>query len=624
MKSLPATNAWDIGSLVRGNRILIIALLVSFIGALISCSTENACVNALGKLGEFLPGQTLSVPNRNVAELLVWLAAISIGALHFYFRRTRSESTLLSRADFYLCLILCAFASVAYLFDPSHIPWQATADECYFIELVRKIAVDPTVNSLGMCQWWHWPSGIFILYCHASKLLGAVSFENLRFLSALTGLAICPLAYIYFRCMFAPASACAATMLVVFNNALIAYCRVAQQHAACVILELVSLILLFIGQRRECQFLSYLGGVFAGLGFYVYYPSRITILLWLGFAICLIFFSGGQRAAQLRRLLAISVLGFAMTVLPMTVHILADYDQAGKYTRDRIILIPEGMIMQRSHWSFNSDLEAYLFNLKRGLITFNSKEVDGWGLYENPYLGFADPITGTFLWIGLIAVLIDLRRKIFRPMELFQAGSFMVNYVILCFIANIAPSFARLFVALPFITFLAVKGMRLLTELLAKFPFSALRSEAFARAVVLSLAGAATLINLWGFSTWVSDGLHNGEDYGSTLRYIMSRSDVAGYNFYILTSDNDMYIPWARSDEALTTMLSPDQHLTVISAPDDALEALAPLKDHCPFTAFMLKSRWDRIAGTFKTMFPHSVKHQITTSPYERVGIEVY
>jgi Dolichyl-phosphate-mannose-protein mannosyltransferase len=624
MRSLPTIWARDIVRLVRQNLLLFVALVVAFVGVLVTCGTEDACVNALGNFACFLPGQGLQPPRRIFLEMVAWFLAIAIAGIHFYMRRVPAEDYQVRSADFAYCLVLCGFASVAYLFDPAHIPLQVTADECYFVELVRKLAADRLADPLGMCVWWHWPSAPFIIYGHASQLLAGISFGTLRFLGALAGLALCPIAYIYFRFIFAPSYACAATMLVMFNHVLIAYSRVAQQHAACVILELVSLILLLVGYRRRCPYFSYLGGVFAGLGFYAYYPSRITIVLWLCFGAGLVLSSGQKRLAkQWLSLLAVTLCGFALTLSAMAVHVLADYDAANKYTRDRIILIPEGMEMQRSHWTYNSDYDAYISNMSRAFITFNSKEYDGWGLYENPYLGFADPILGSFLWIGLIAVSLDVRRKDYKPIELFQAGSFLVNFFILCFIVNIAPSYARLLVSLPFIAFLAVKGMQMLAETVGKLSPALLRTDVFSRILVFGFAGGATAINIWAFSSWVRDGLRDGEDYGSTLRSMMSYSEPH-YQFYVLSSKTDMYIPWTRWDEALQTMMRPDQTLTVINAPDNALDALKPMADHRPFTVYMLKSRWDKIADPFKMMFPCSLPHQVTKQPYERVAIDVF
>src|SRR5439155_23474729 len=66
--------------------------------------------------------------------------------------------------------------------------------------------------------------------------------------------------------------------------------RLAMRENTAVLAEVAAFALLLWGLRRDNELATFLGGVVAGLGFYVSYPSRAAFPIWLALLVGLAVF----------------------------------------------------------------------------------------------------------------------------------------------------------------------------------------------------------------------------------------------------------------------------------------------------------------------------------------------
>lgn len=64
--------------------------------------------------------------------------------------------------------------------------------------------------------------------------------------------------------------------------------------------ELIALAFLILGLRTRSPLIAFIGGVAAGIGFYLYLPARVTVALWVLMQPCLGLTS--RRKIEVRRL----------------------------------------------------------------------------------------------------------------------------------------------------------------------------------------------------------------------------------------------------------------------------------------------------------------------------------
>ena len=107
----------------------------------------------------------------------------------------------------------------------------------------------------------------------------------MRLLHALVGLLAVAATYALFRQLMPRGWAFLASLLVGFSHAMFMISRLAMRENTAVLLLVVALALLLWGLRENHELATFLGGVVAGLGFYVYYPARVAFPIWVVFLI---------------------------------------------------------------------------------------------------------------------------------------------------------------------------------------------------------------------------------------------------------------------------------------------------------------------------------------------------
>ncbi|MGH9549881.1 MAG: phospholipid carrier-dependent glycosyltransferase, partial [Terriglobales bacterium] len=335
-----------------------------------------------------------------------------------------------------------------------------------------------------------------------------------------------------------------ATVCVAANHVLLALSRMAMRDNTAMLVEALALALLFRGLKRSCVFHLYLGGLACGLGFYVYYPARAILALWLMYLVVLVAFLPKKfnwRALFVPALVPVVVV--ALMVWPLAVQGIKQPDrqrEAIEYQRRQCLLFAEGRDEQKVWTNCHSVQEGIAINLRNGLTLFNNTESDKAYIYDNLHHGFMDPVSGMPLWIGLIVIMIRFRSD---TGSLLMVSSLLLEWTVFSVIVNKCPSYPRQLVLLPFAGFCIAHAVIRMSEMV-----KTLCLRKFPRAQNVSALSCVVLLLPVVAGNWViyGDYLHNGfapksdaqpTDLGSTARYIAAREGQPNYN-YILVADS--------------------------------------------------------------------------------------
>jgi hypothetical protein len=573
-------------------------------------------------------------------KLCLWLGSLLAGSVHFYFRRTKLQWKI-ERADLIALMVVVAVTAPVYLLDPVNVPYQVNPDEPQNMHVIERCfyqGLDPL--ALIPFFWWH-PSMIYVAYGALSNLFfGTLEFGHFRIINAWIGFITCPIAYVFFRRVLPPSLACAACFLMVFSHSLIVLSRMLTQDNIHVLLEVTALMLLLIGYQRTCPSFSFLGGIVAGLGFYTKLHARVIIGLWLLFMLPQVVWRKLRTGSNAEtKLLMSTVLAFVLTIVPIFLATVTNFDSATSYLKSRIMLFEEGRgEQQRQIGKGYSEEQAIRENVLTGLTAFNSKKDDGWGLYFNPAVGFVDPITGILIWTGVFAVAYEAWRGTRRRAEdILFVGSFFALWLIFSFITNIAPVYGRLLMTLPFVAYLVIRGLDMVVRALIK-PFkenlpAGTDPDSSRLPLVAFSAFLIAFLNFGIFMQYLPTG--NQDERSNIRRYLRDRQDRKQYYFYVVSGPNDPFIDYRvlSSQKKIEDFFQPScadgqlftclwmEHGVDVDTRDGGAALISRLEAR-PFSVFMWRRTWDAVKPAFSARFPNFTVHQIRGRP-ERLVVEV-
>lgn len=538
--------------------------------------------------------------------LLVWL--VGFVALGLYFWRESSSLPRIATPDILAGVVLFVVFAPLYLAHLYQWPVQVISDEPTVMGVSSDYASRDGVDPFGVSAYATRPSLLFIVWGHLGKLIGGIDLSHMRLLHALVGLLTIALSYFLFRQLLPRGWAMFASAVFGLNHAYLLISRLAMRENTAVFAEVVALTLLLWGLRRGHLFTTFLGGIAAGLGFYVYHPGRAAFVLWAVFLGLLALFY--RRQVPLKRIAtfgATAVVGFVMMAGPL---LLAER-RAPPTPREvdpaaQLLITKKGRELQRDWVSADSILDGYLKNVKWGLTTFNNKVTDHGYIYLNPGHGFVDPLTGILVWVGvgIVALGLILRRRRGEPWPLLMLSSFIVLWLGFAFLVNQAPKYPRLLIVLPFAAYLVTEVVRFAARqterLLAHFgrrPGHAL-SVGIA-SVALVAIGAWNLAIAWDY---IDRGRTQGEPIGSTGRYIAARP---GQQFFLVGDENGPfpYFSWgqARWWHDWVLWVSPTSQL----ADPVGSDQVGSLQPQQPFTLLMSRALLDQAGPALAERYPN-------------------
>ena len=451
--------------------------------------------------------------------LWIWLAAMVVLSVAFWLRSRALPRIAL--ADVGVAGGLVAIVSPLYLLVLSRWPVQVNSDEVTIMDISKQYANAAGVDPFGVSWYLSRPAGLFLVWGRLGELIGGVDLFHMRLLHAVLGLITVAVSYALFRLVLPRWWAAFATVLVAACHSMFMLSRLSMRENTALLAVVLSLTLLLWGLREKHQLATFLGGVVAGLGFYVYEPGRVAFPIWIAFLVGLGLLYK-QRFPR-RTLLSLGAIAAAGALLTATPIVYAEsqvpaFQSSGQ--RESLLIYNDAREWQKT-WVFeDSQFDAYKKNVRYGLGTFNNNMVDHAWIYPNYGHGFVDPLTGILLWVGVGVVGIALiRRRREDEGALLMLGGFLVLWLSFAFVVNKAPNYTRLLVTLPFVAFLVTEAVRWLAG----------RWRSIPRGPAVIVAGFLSVIVVWNLAiAWdfIQDGRREGDPIGSTGRYIEAHSDT--------------------------------------------------------------------------------------------------
>jgi 4-amino-4-deoxy-L-arabinose transferase-like glycosyltransferase len=555
--------------------------------------------------------------------VIIWLGGLFFAGRGLY-QKTHQAFWPKSRQDAYaLYALLIIFVPMYFAFLYT-VPFQMNTDEAVIMSVQRQSLINPDL--FGLSDYFGFPSLIFIVTGFLAKTLGGIDILHVRLVHAAFGLLTVLFSYLFFRQFWKALPAFVAAAIIGTNHSLLAISRMAMRDNSALLVMVISLPFLFYGLKHKNHLYTYVGGALAALSFYVYHPGRILIFLWLGTLILLwIFMRDKYRTKHLLQSAVLALVGFVLVSLPLFVAGLNHSDpDAEKFARERFLFYEEGRELQKDWVAAETVKEGVVTNIVNGLTTFNNKIHDYGYIYPNYGYGFVDPITGVFIWAGVIGILIRtfwLKHR--NEEDIMALGSFLFLWLLFSFVVNKSPIYTRLFVTLPFVGYLVVVGITELAELFA----AGLRKAKLANRqyIVKSFLLEALLIivaaNLFIFYSFAREGLDKGNNVGGTARYIENYKDNPGHAFFLAADQFNGYYSWGGENEWvfwMKTFTRPDQTVRVIN-PENYVYSLPPYGN---FTVFMNAGVWNQTKINLAERFPNLRTHNIMTDG-SLVAVEV-
>lgn len=528
--------------------------------------------------------------------LLLWLTSLVLLAA-FFASRSRAMPRI-ALLDVAWLGGLLAVISPLYVAALYRWPVQVSSDEVAVMEVSKVYANLPGVDPFGVSNYLSRPALLFIGWGKLGNLLGGVDLTHMRLLHGLCGLLVLAASYALFLQVLPRRWALFATLILGVSHSFFMISRLAMRENTAVLAEVIALALLLWGLRNNHELATFLGGLAAGLGFYVYFPARITFPIWLLFLVGLaLVFAPRFPRRRLLVLGSIAAAGVVLMAAPLTIaesHIPPGAKQPNQET---LLIFDQAREVQRA-WVFEAtQWGGYKKNANWGLTAFNNKIVDHGWIYENRGHGFVDPLTGILLWLGVGVVGFGLWRRRDDEGAFLMLGGFLALWLAFALAINKAPNYTRLLITLPFVAYLVTQAVRWLAE--------RWRTVRFAPAAIVGTAAAAVVI--WNVAiAWdfIQRGREFGDPIGSTGRYVQSHQDTPGQQFYISTpgviTGDLSYYTFGSAEDRLRIFARDQTQVKSVVDPSQLTNFTA----RAPFSLFMRRELWLTAAGSLATRYP--------------------
>lgn len=522
----------------------------------------------------------------------------------------------------FVLLVVCAPLYLLYLHS---LPVQVNTDEVTIMVFQRSLANTPGIDLFGLSSYEGLPSFIFIVMGKLGMLIGGVTLYHMRLIHALSGLMIVIISYIFFRQNLPRRWAFTAAAILSTSHSLLMISRMAMRENTALLIETLALALFYFGFSNQNRFWTFIGGAIAGLSFYTYFPSRITMVVWMLFIMCwVMLYAPKKERLNLGIFSLIGLLGFFMVMAPYAIASSKNFKIANRHPQQQILLYSESRKLQQSWINANTSEAAYKRNIVNGLTVFNNKIKDNGNIYINYGHGFVDPFSGALVWLGVLIVLWRfLRRHSRQPFDLLMLVGFITIWLMLAFVINKAPNYTRLLVILPFMAYMVVMALRLLAELLGKQARRInLKLGTLTHLTVLAF-GLTSIIgwNLLIAGDYIKRGRAAGDAIGTTARYIEARAGQS-HHFYLATDLQYPYYDWGNAQDQWEQwagfFASPGQAVQVV--PPQNTDIYSATDQH--FTIFMNNGVWLQNEYTLRYRYANLQKHLIT-SDGQLLAIEI-
>jgi hypothetical protein len=525
--------------------------------------------------------------------LALWLGSVFSLIAFFELRTTRLPRVAFR--DLMIPISLGAIFIPLYLVGSYTWPIQVGSDEIVVMTASERWGSKAGADLFGLSDLFQFPALVFIVFGKLGQLIGDIDLGTMRLVHGAFGLITIAASYALFRQLLPRRWAVFAAIVLGLSHSFFMFSRMAYWVNVPVLVEVVALALLLRGLRQEAMAPSFLGGLTAGLGYYVYYPGRAAILVWLVFLLCLaVFFRKEWPLSKLGRFGLVAAVGFVLMAGPIFIAERKAPPESVDHFRTELLLFREGRESQKD-WVFaSSEWEGVRTNIVNGLTTFNNNKVDHSWLYPNYGHGVIDPLAGGLLWLGIAITVVALIRRRAHPWVLLPLAGFVMIWLALSFVINKAPDYPRLLIVLPFVAFFVTQAVRFFADAITRW--GKRRGEAWAPYAATAFAVAVLAgLGIWNLSIgydFIDRGRKLGDDIGSTGRYIAAERNVTGKHFYLAASDRYPYYVWGWPSiwEERMRAFAHDEQVGEVVSP----AKVAEFRPRAPFALFLSKALWER------------------------------
>jgi len=274
-------------------------------------------------------------------------------------------------------------------------------------------------------------------------------------------------------------------------------------------------------------------------------------------------------------------------------------------------VFPEARELQRGWVGAANVYEGMYKNLFQGLTVFNNTLHDHGYEYYNPGHGFADPVSGVLVWVGLIFCLFKLRTT---KEDALLISSFAFIFLFFAIFTTKNPNYTRFLIILPFFALLIMEALAPLARLLERY------WRWLGAAVAVGIPLVIAVLNLGIYGDYVRQGRLAGNDVGDTARYVDARPSDLPYHFYLASSAAYPYYSWGNESQWHTWVSYFAGEKQTVTVLDPFTLASAALER--PFTVFLSASAWEMTQSSLRAAYPEGVLHSIT-SDQRLVALEV-
>ncbi len=384
-------------------------------------------------------------------------------------RRNIDLSLHISRQDVLWILGLSIVGILIGAYRLQGFPDQLIGDEGNFWSTARDIAENsfrPSIFSPGVYTF-----PVFSSYIQAwfLKIFGA-DLWGWRFSSVLTGIAALPPLYLLAREMFERRIAILSSAMLVISPYFIDFSRLGYNNIQALFFTTIALYWLYAGLQRRSALHLYLAGILTGLGFYTFFAARMTIVIAVGFILCLWLVKQIRFRDAGFALLILSV-GFILVIVPYFVYS-HRYDPQGLsyktlesvfintfnglqfYTSQELYAVAPPVEFNGNELFFNPKIYAVLVlrGFLRTMLVFQKS-----GLISEHYIAF--PLTGT---IGAFFYLIGLSVSAWtwkQARNLLVIIWFLVNVFALSALNTVPPRHTHMVAIIPALALLTAVGL---------------------------------------------------------------------------------------------------------------------------------------------------------------------
>lgn len=409
------------------------------------------------------------------------------GSIHLYLKEKEQKiqhrvlQGVFNSRDIIIAIILTTIIGTFYFsIDISH-PQKSEIDE---VDTPIKALVfsRPGFDIFRPTEFYDFPAPVFSIAGRIAERIGSIDAFNLRIIHiSITLLSIFAAYFLFCRIFTDRFLASAATLILAGSHNLFAQSRIGHLINSAVLIEVVSLTLLFIGLQRRSMLFSFIGGIIAALGWVVYGTAKVVIVIWILSLIVLFICSKLKvlEKIEMGRIIPATIVGFSIALLPFIVGSLTlpdDRPVTNNKTKKEIMLFSQGREEQMRAIDTDTFWEAYKFNIVNGLTAFNTvNKLNGQKFaltHYHPLTHFVDPLTGVFLWFGvLITALAILKRRMKNAEMVIVLTCFLSLLFAFSFLITTAPNWPRLLITLPFVVSLALFGIhRVVAHLITHLP----------------------------------------------------------------------------------------------------------------------------------------------------------